>query len=141
MKLVDQSIVDENSGDCFRAAIASLFELELSQVPHFRLFADDKWFAVFWYYLLALGWEYIGWGTSIQNDIAEHTINGYVCARVTSKTFPDRIHSVIIDVNGTVVHDPNPNKLYQGINVIESGELQGWYMIAPKDGKELQVDA
>ena len=43
MKPIFQTITHDNRGDCHRAAVASIFDLEIEQVPHFRLFDDDTW--------------------------------------------------------------------------------------------------
>ena len=34
-----------------------------------------------------------------------------------------------MNLNGLVVHDPNPNKTWQSINALETKELQHWMMI------------
>ncbi|MCK5603391.1 hypothetical protein KAR91_16015 [Candidatus Pacearchaeota archaeon] len=133
MKTIDQTILCKDKGDCQRAVVATLFDLEIEQVPHFRLFSDDTWFNVYWYFLYALGWEYMGYHTPNRSKLElEDSVNGFFEATVESKTFTDRTHSVIIDIIGTVVHDPNPNKKWLGINVLESGELKGWYVITPR---------
>jgi len=138
MKPVDQSIVDPKRGDCFRASIASLFELELEQVPHFKLF-KDKWFPIYNYFIRSLGWEYEGYAFPKTHKISETcNVNGYLCADVPSRTFPNIGHSVVIDLKGVVVHDPNPNRLWQGVNVLESGELTGWHLL---EKRPLSIDA
>lgn len=128
MKPVDQTIVCSERGDCARAAVASLFELEIIQVPHFQLF-KSQWFDVYYYFFRSLGYEYIGYARPGKNILAlGHSIDGFFDATVQSKTFKDRKHAVVIDITGKVVHDPNPNKIWQGIDILKSGELEGWYM-------------
>lgn len=136
MKPVDQMYVDSNRGDCQRATIASIFELELEQVPHFRLYTDSDWFLVYYYFIYSLGYEYMGSMRIDKNKLdIEDSINGYFDACVPSKTFDNGFHAVVIDCNGVVVHDPNPNKLYQGENVVESGALKYWYRFKEIENK------
>jgi hypothetical protein len=130
MKQVDQIIIDPIKGDCFRAAIASMFELKLEQVPHFGLFPRHIWFDVFYYFCYALGYQYQGTGhPERKHKIGDYLINGCVHATVWSRTFDGKTHSVLIDGNGVVIHDPNPNKAFMGVNVVESLELSNFYLI------------
>src|SRR5574337_469578 len=128
MTPVFQTVVDKGRGNCHQAAIASLFDLELSQVPNFRLFPDATWFNVYWYFIYALGYEHKGSGYPDRAKLREHgNVNGFVSAVVPSKTFgPGTTHAVILDLDGLVVHDPNSNQRWMGINVVESGELLHW---------------
>jgi len=134
MKPVYQSCIDPGRGDCQRAVIASLFDLELEQVPNFRLYPDRTWFNVYYYFLRGLGFEYKG--TCFKNRFKYERdfqgIDGYFVACVPSKTFSEGItHAVVINEKGMVAHDPNPNKRWLGINVIESGELKEVNIIEP----------
>jgi len=127
---VDQTIVCKNEGDCMRAAAASLFELRIEQVPHFILFKD--WFPVFYNYLRGLGYTYNGCRDGKLPILATH--KGVAYASVKSRTYDDgTTHAVLIDQSGLVVHDPNPNKKFQGINVKETGELLYTFLIEPLD--------
>lgn len=132
MKPVDQQIIHGETGDCERAVIASLFNLQLEQVPHFMLYPREKWFNVYYFFLWGLGYQYLGWGNA---DRQLEGIDGYVYAVVKSRTFPGKTHAVISDEAGTVVHDPNPNRSFLGVNVKESGELVGWHIIAKGEMK------
>lgn len=124
---VYQSICDAGRGDCQRAAVASLFDLELEQVPHFRLYKDGQWFLVYYHFLMGIGYEFHGTSMAERHrDPARRnydSIDGFFLATVPSRTIDGARHSVIINEKGMVVHDPNPNKRWLGINVIESGEL------------------
>lgn len=135
MILVDQQIVDSGRGDCQRAAVASILELEIEQVPHFRLFGDSTWWHVYYYFMLACGWEYMGQHFPNRSKLESvDSVNGLFQACVPSRTYPPEMgitHAVLIDINGVVVHDPHPNKLYQGENVLESGALKYWYVFKP----------
>ena len=61
-------------------------------------------------------------------------IDGFVMASVPSRTFKDVGHSVVMDLKGLIVHDPNPNRKWQDVNVLESGDLQHWIMISKAAG-------
>lgn len=136
MTPIDQTIVCVGTGDCQRAVVASLFDLDIDQVPNFRKFPERGWFDVYWYFLYAMGYEYAGCLTPNKDrlELAD-SIDGYFEACVASKTFENATHAIIIDQNGVVIHDPNPNKLWQGINVLESGELKYWYAIRKRQPK------
>jgi len=131
MKPVFQSSTDPERGDCQRAAIASLFDLELEQVPNFRLFPDSNWHKVYWHFLLSLGWEYNGCASASRHIefLNYENINGFYYAVVKSRTNPGRFHSVIIDSAGVVAHDPNPSQSFLGVNVIQTGELEVVHII------------
>lgn len=117
MKKVYQTIIDEGHGNCMQAAIASLFELNLEDVPHF-LEAGDNW----WKDFDRIFKEQTGNDPTYINRRQDEKIdgvlnaarldggiNGYFYASVKSRTFPDVNHAVIVDTNLNVVHDPNPN--------------------------------
>ncbi len=127
MKPVNQTIVEKGRGDCMRAVIASLFELELQQVPHFLLFGR-KWFQIYHHFLWSLGYEWKGTGYPKEDELIKQiTVKGFISASVPSKTLGARIiHNVIVNSKGLVVHDPNPAKHWQDINVLETGDLQSW---------------
>lgn len=130
---INQTIVDSQKGDCARAVIASLFELEIEAVPNFMLHQGHIWFDVFYYFIYSLGYQYNGNGHPETISIKDNTINGYCYAVVKSKTFSNSTHAVIINETGLVVHDPNPNKLWEGINIVETGDLMYFYMINKRE--------
>ena len=135
MNPVFQTITDAGRGDCHRAAVASIFDLEITQVPHFRLFDEDIWWDVFCNFIWSLGYEVIGTDSLIGGRIPSEyeSINGYHLATVPSKTFLDKTHAVIINNKGMVAHDPNPNKKWLGINVVNSGELLHWSILEKRN--------
>lgn len=140
---VDQEIVDPGKGDCLRACYASLLELPLDAVPNF-IRHNHNWFNVLAQFLLALKWklDYIS-GHYYQDETryyakcpkkykrpsTRYSLNGFFKATVKSRTFTNVHHAVIIDKTGLVVHDPNPNKLYQDENIIKTNELISWDII------------
>lgn len=138
MTPIDQTVVDAGRGDCHRACFASLFNLELDQVPNFRLYDVETWFKVYYHMLLAVGYDYEGMGTLETHAggprmYPDNCKDGFVIATVASRTLEDCLHAVIMDLDGVVVHDPNPNKAWQGENVIETGKLISWELIAPRN--------
>jgi hypothetical protein len=135
MKPIDQSIVCEKNGDCTRACLASILEMELDAVPNFMRFGK-MWFGLFSAFLRFLSYDYYGTGFPLSDkrpmgDKLEDSpnVDGFVIASVPSSLFPNSGHSVVMDLKGVVVHDPNPNKYWQNKNVLESKELQHWMMI------------
>lgn len=137
MTPIDQTVVEKEKGNCMQAVAASLLNLELEQVPHFRLYDTESnrgkihgsWFNVFVHFFRSMGYEFEYYLREWKKEELkeEHSINGYFYAGVESKTFENVKHAVIINLDGVVVHDPNPNKAWLNINVLESKELDGWY--------------
>lgn len=134
MKAVTQTIVNKAEadlpGDCLRATMASLLNLNILQVPHFMLYSygDEKregfnphgWFNVQWWFLACFGYDLRG-SWRVEKEDLKDLINfeGFLECDVPSKSFPGSRHSVIIDLEGKIVHDPNPNKLWEGTNVYD----------------------
>lgn len=141
MTPVDQTIVHQGDGDCTRAVVASLLDLTIEQVPHFNRFGD-RWHDVLDGFLELMGVECEGVCSvkcgerPAQSHVAEYQLDGYLYGSVNSRTFKGGGHAVVIDMQGIVIHDPNPNKSFQGVDVIASGELEYWYLLRrrPADG-------
>lgn len=127
MKKVFQTIVDKNKGDCMRAAVASLFDMEIEQVPHFGLWAGGGWFQTLYYFAFANGWLYVDHQHRPKRLFKKYSVDGYYYASVPSLTFKNRWHSVIVDLKGRVVHDPNPNKAWLGKNPLKTGKITHVY--------------
>lgn len=126
MKKVYQEIIDKGKGDCARAAIASLFELELHEIPNFIELHSDKYPQSL--HIIEF-MENRGYSPSFVNRQFHETIdefkkilyfdggiNGYFYASVPSQTFSGSSHAVIIDKDMNIVHDPNPNHKALGLN-------------------------
>ncbi len=127
MKKVFQTIVDKGKGNCMQAAVASLFDMELNDVPNFIEFEDNEKYPDTNHFIemnkfyRERGYEEgITYISRRKDDSVEFMIkvakfdggiNGYLDATVKSQTFPDSYHSVIIDTDLNIVHDPNPNQL------------------------------
>ncbi|HBG71410.1 MAG: hypothetical protein A2W93_14255 [Bacteroidetes bacterium GWF2_43_63] len=110
-----------------QAAVASLFELPLEDVPNFiefennEKYPDTNHFIEMHKFYRGKGYEdgitYINRkkddSLELMIKIAKFDggINGYLDATVKSQTFEDVYHSVVIDTDLNIVHDPNPNQL------------------------------
>lgn len=134
-----QTECDPDRGNCHQTAIACLFDLEICQVPHFRLFGDDVWWSVLCSFIYGVGYEMLGTGwpkdsiEATRERLAKSpTVGGYLEASVPSKNYPPEsgiTHAVLIDPTGLVVHDPHPTKKWEGLNPLETGELKHWALI------------
>ena len=122
---IDQTIVNKTKGNCIQAAVASMFELDMTQVPNFVLFGKGYW-NILYYFIWSLGYR-IGC-RDIKHWAFDRTdlINGCIMASVKSKTYKHVTHAILVNSVGRVIHDPNPKKQYQDVNVLETGELVQW---------------
>ncbi len=122
MTPVDQSIIDKGSGDCMRACVASILNLPLQAVPHFLLNGSAAMYsAVFHSFMHAHGWNWKG--NACHDSILKwkpYHIDGHYIASVHSRTYEDGSHAVLIDAEGFVTHDPNPNKKWQGESIFSN---------------------
>jgi hypothetical protein len=139
-----QTIIDKSHGNCMQAAIASLLELSLEEVPNFNTLGHE-WFNTFYHFLHKYGYNYDG---GLYNNNQYRTINkregiptvklrtefyrlknmegvkGYFYASVYSPKYynpndkPPTTHAVIIDKNLNIVHDVN----LENINIINYPE-------------------
>jgi len=119
MKKVYQKLVDKDHGDCMQAVVASLFELELDEVPKFIELGGD-WHSAMWNFFVERGYNRICTITRHRHDedgflqkVAHFDggVNGYFYASVKSKTYEGVGHAVVVDEDLNVVHDPNPSGL------------------------------
>ena len=115
MKKVYQSRIDKNHGTCMQAAIASLFEIFIEDVPNF-VELGEEWFDIYVKFYEDNGYLLNIFNPQGRIDIAKQAlevdkgINGYWYASVESINLgKDVWHAVIIDKDLNVVHDPNPN--------------------------------
>lgn len=118
MKKVFQTRTSKENGNCAQAVIATLFGMELEEVPDFVgshhikpmapeivKFHRNKGFKA--------GYIYKSdhkMGKSLL-DIANNDdgVNGFFYAVVKSKTFEESLHAVVVDKQLNIIHDPNPN--------------------------------
>lgn len=131
MKKVFQTNIDKDNGNCMQAIIASLFEMDINDVPNFISFYNAKntnpHFELL-KFLRTKGYNYSIWtssyllhdgGLKLKHDLnltkrilkIDGGINNYFYASVKSQTFDKVTHAVIIDNEMNIIHDPNPNQL------------------------------
>ena len=91
-------------GNCWQAAVASILELPLEEVPDIQAYDDDMvWFDEFREWLNQYGLSAIGFtpgGIDIQ---------GYHLIECKSTTLKNGELHVVVGLNEKVVHDPNPH--------------------------------
>lgn len=117
MKPVDQ-IVEGPHGDCFRACLASLFELPVTAVPNFYDIdaSDEGWWKAVrdWLRPYGLG---IMW---LELRSVEHLklFEGFLIVSGLSKR---GLHHATIWKDGALVHDPHPQKC--GLDTVEGVDM------------------
>ena len=108
---------EAEQGDCMAACLASIFEVELADVPDFAGHINGGgWFFLFQKWLKARNLSLLMLGSDAKDIPA-----GYCMAAVLSHNLPDPKdgHMVVLK-NGLLVHDPNPNN---------TGRDQGEYTV------------
>jgi hypothetical protein len=155
MNKVYQTIIGSNKsevrGNCMQAAIASLFEMELNDVPNFIEY-DSNWFDEMYKFLQENGYEYNGtlynykkfqlesdepldvdadeWNKKLERIKDMDGIDGLFFASVLSPKYyvkedlPHCTHAVIIDKNFNIVHDVN--KGYVDIEKYPESDFLGY---------------
>lgn len=115
MKRVFQSRIEKNHGTCMQAAIASLFEMFLEDVPNF-IEMGDEWFYNLRKFYKDKGYEMGCFNPNGRIELTKQAlefdggVNGYWFASVPSINLGAGVtHAVVIDRYLNVVHDPNPN--------------------------------
>jgi hypothetical protein len=96
VKPVTQTVIGQGKGNCMAAALASLLELPIEDVPNFSEFGGQFWPKL---------WEWL----SARNlcMMATHVKpNGYHLIRVISPR--GNFHHEMVGFNGDPVHDPYP---------------------------------
>jgi len=135
---VFQQRIEKGKGDCMQAAIASLFECTMEETPKFIEYSEG-YFPPLYEFIKVRGYDLEGYlypNTPIKELSFDELkncqgVNGFFYASVYSPKFnPDghnsgTTHAVIVDKEGKVVHDPNPN--YQDFKypVTEKTNSQG----------------
>ncbi len=136
IKQVDNTL---EAGDCLRASVASLFDFELHQVPHFILFGD-KWWQVLCDFIYSLGDEvhdcvypHKHSTKRIRSRLKKEANVNEVILAIGKNTILEKgcesYHAILIDGGGFVIHDPRDKADWLGINIIENGMLAYWIPI------------
>ena len=132
MKKIFQTIIDKTEGNCIQAAIASLLNKTLDEVPDLKNIESGKsWFGVLYEFLKDCGYEFDGtWynhkdmnlrsGKDYRRtefkDLNLPGVDGYFFATVYSPIYhdftdiknPQVTHAIIVDKDFNIIHDPNP---------------------------------
>ena len=154
---VYQTIVDPGKGNCTQAAIASLFDLPLKKVPNFIEYGT-RWFSELYSFIGRNKYSFDGtlYNPRIQGSGKRHDrfqeikemegVNGYFLASVYSPKYFNRRegiltqHSVLIDKDLNVVHDPNPEYApgikYPEYEKLGYGGILDIFMINPAEVHE-----
>lgn len=130
MRKVIQKEINPKTGDCMRASIASVLDVDIESVPHLTRAPLSKWFSILYYFMVAHGWVYYGSWHPIcgkRKLLLKHSFNGFYLASVNSKTYKTGTHMVVMDRNWKVAHDPHPNKKWQGKLLLGNPDLNSIY--------------
>lgn len=99
-------------GDCFRASVASVLELDIDDIPHFMdLYrGDGAWYPQFnrW---LRKKHDLVYMDFPCSEDMPkfmEENIGSHVILTGTSPRFPDELHAVV-GFNTEIIWDPHPD--------------------------------
>lgn len=102
-----------------QAVIASLFEVELDEVPEF-IKLGERWFFMMKKFFKDRGYPgltYINRNEVMDTEFLKRVakfdggVNGYFYASVPSQLFGDGIgHAVVVDADLNIVHDPSPTQ-------------------------------
>ncbi len=118
---------DEQKGDCWQAAIASILEIPLEEsfdiVPFWD---DDGWFDKFVRWLIPYGMSCVGYDVDESGRVGNLPPQGYHLIETESTTLKNGERHILVGCNGKVVHDPNPNATSVGKPMI-------WYVFTALD--------
>lgn len=111
MKPVDQTRFGRPGGNCFQAALASILEMPLEQVPDFCNMKRTDWESALneWLYDYGLFAMHVDLAKSEAVCLEWLTDNCLALAAVPSKTGSGGLHSVVYH-KGRVIHDPHPDR-------------------------------
>lgn len=104
---VDQTIFDNQKGNCYAACIASIFEIPLESVPTPNGVAEDFWPTYnYWFEKGNARTTTLTRGDWIPPE-------AYLIGTVKSPRFEGTDHAVVVYGN-RVIHDPHPDKTSLG---------------------------
>ncbi len=124
MKLVDQTLFGDKTGNCFPACIATITGIPLEEIPNFCVEhpGDNVWFREFAKWCGSRGWAPIAFnftdGGRGHLDYAQE-IAPLALWIAGGKT--DRGKHAVVYIGDKLFHDPNPRHGRAGIESIEDG--------------------
>jgi len=128
MKPVDQTKLHSETvtGNCTEAALASIFEVSIADVPQFSEMTEGegRWYLALEEWLYARGWELV------RLDY-EFCPEGFYLASGQSQR---GVAHMVVMKDGALAHDPHPSRT--GIINVESV-----YLFLPMDPAQFQVCA
>ena len=104
---VNQTIFGFENGNCMQACVASVFELELNDVPNFMSEGPDRFHELLLRWCNSKGLTVFDINTG--GDCNKIFKDAYVIVAGPSPRNKDKSHAVIY-YNDKMVHDPHPDK-------------------------------
>jgi len=135
------TISSPTNGDCLRACVASLLDMDIKKVPNFVANGrgdNGKWFSHpkrgLNMFLWNHGYEYFGYSPAIEAVRDCAGIDGYFIGVVDSVNFKGSTHAVIFK-GLELVHDPSPLKAWAGTGK----QARGYYLIRKREKEDEQT--
>lgn len=127
----------QSVGDCWRACLATILEVEYDQVPYMGDMGDDPktyedWFEKTLAFLETFGLSYIEFQLGDEGD--EHrrrTLRGYHMVIGQSRLYPEYKHACV-GKDGEIVWDPNPR---EGAGIVPGTETYGVFVVMNPGGR------
>jgi hypothetical protein len=112
MKPVMQTICNNKNGDCFRACIASMLEVEIEKVINFMEDGADYFYEKCLKFcddtgLLIVDFPIGQCDDELKRGAMKDLKGRFLCATIPSPRYKDTDHTVIVK-DGFVIHDPYP---------------------------------
>lgn len=101
-----QAAIHPATGDCHRTAIGSCLQIDPRTLTNYAECGDD-WHMVCLRELAAHGW--IAYWVPTDKPNRNQSPTGWMVASVPSKSFKGKWHSVVVDSDLRLIHDPNWN--------------------------------
>ncbi len=108
MKPIMQTNITPEEGNCFSACIATVLEIDISEVPNVR--NDFAWFQIMDKFVSKYGYGLLHMLRIdyVREDAGEWRKKAYIIATGNSPRHEDLTHSVVYQ-NDEMVHDPHPD--------------------------------
>lgn len=115
------------TGNCFRACLASILEINIDSIPEFENMKAGEWHQPFMNFLNENGYEFEGTGHIHRLEMLKtyEGVDGYIIVNgISPRKWVKRGHSVVYK-DGILVHDPHPS----GDGLLE---IKDFYLIKRK---------
>ncbi len=122
---------EDEKGNCWQAAVASVLEIPLEDSFDMSPFWDDNdWFEKFKAWLRPYGLSCVGFDMSDPEAKGRLPHMGYHLIETESVTLKNGEHHILVGYDGEVVHDPNPTA--DGV-----GKLCLWFLFVALDAAQV----